>query len=333
MADTAPITAPPRVPSALDPLFPPGVLVVVEKHEVADGVVRLALERPGGGELPPAEPGAHVELVLPSGTMRQYSLCGPSDERDRWAIAVLRERHGRGGSAEIHDAVEPGHTLGVVAVRNNFRLGTSAGYLLIAGGIGITPILSMARELEGRGADWRLVYGGRSRASMAFVDELEALAPGRVRIVPEDELGKLDLDEILRPVAGWEVYCCGPEGLLEAVEARCADWPPGALHVERFSARELAPACGEDAFEVVLVQSGIAVHVPPGRSILEVAREHGADLLSSCEEGTCGTCMTRVIEGEPEHRDSLLTEEERRSGDQMMICVSRSRSPRLVLDA
>jgi ferredoxin-NADP reductase len=218
--------------------------------------------------------------------------------------------------------------------RNNFELAPSPRYLFIAGGIGITPILVMISAAEAAGADWRLVYGGRHRASMAFLDEL-ARYGDRVTVCPQDETGLLDLDTLLGiPVADTLVYCCGPEPLLAAVEQRCAFWPRRALHVERFSAKPLTAPSRAEAFEVVLARSELTLTVPPDRSILDVVDDAGVGVLSSCAEGTCGTCETPVLEGEPDHRDSVLDEDERERerGACMMICVSRSRSPRLVLD-
>jgi ferredoxin-NADP reductase len=216
--------------------------------------------------------------------------------------------------------------------RNNFPLVGSPRYLFIAGGIGITPILPMIRAAEAAGAEWRLVYGGRQRASMAFLDEL-AHYGDRVSIRPQDETGLLDLDALLgTPEPDTLVYCCGPEPLLAAVEQRCHAWPPRSLHVERFSPKPLTEPVLTEAFEVVLRQSELELTVPPDRSILSVVEAAGVGVLSSCAEGTCGTCETAVLDGEPDHRDSVLTEEERQANDCMMICVSRSRGPRLVLD-
>jgi ferredoxin-NADP reductase len=216
--------------------------------------------------------------------------------------------------------------------RNNFPLVDSPRYLFIAGGIGITPILAMIRTAEAAGADWRLVYGGRRRASMAFLEEL-ARYGDRVSIHPQDETGLLDLDSLLgAPEPDTLVYCCGPEALLAAVEQRCGAWPRRSLHVERFAPRPQAAPVRTEAFEVVLQQSELTLSVPPDRSILSVVEEAGVGVLSSCAEGTCGTCETRVLAGEPDHRDSVLDEDERQAKDCMMICVSRACTERLVPD-
>jgi ferredoxin-NADP reductase len=224
-----------------------------------------------------------------------------------------------------------GARLPVRGPRNHFPLVAAERYVFVAGGIGITPLLPMVAEAEQSGADWELFYGGRRRGSMAFLDELSAYGD-RVVLRPEDEYGLLDLATILQPRPGTAVYACGPEALLQAVEQHCAAWPPGSLHVERFAAKPVDEGAEATTFEVVCQRSGITVTVPADRSILEVVQEAGVNALSSCLEGVCGTCETPVVEGTPDHRDSLLSEEEKAAGDYMMICVSRSKSPQLVLD-
>ena len=310
-------------------------LVVVEREVAADDVVSLVLADPGGGELPAWTPGAHVDLLLPTtggGLTRQYSLSGPPADRHRWRVGVLVERAGRGGSAHVHDSLAVGASVQVRGPRNHFPLVAADRYLFLAGGIGITPLLPMAAAAQASGADWAMAYGGRSRASMAFVDELAAYGD-RVQLWPQDERGLLDLDALLgEPQPGTAVYTCGPEGLLSAVEQRCAGWPAGALHVERFAAKPVDTPASVAAIEVVCSRSGVTVSVPPDRSILETVEEAGVGVLSSCLEGVCGTCEAAVLEGVPDHRDSLLSEQERAAGDYMMICVSRALTDRLVLD-
>jgi ferredoxin-NADP reductase len=216
--------------------------------------------------------------------------------------------------------------------RNNFPLADSPRYLFIAGGIGITPMLPMVAAAEAAGAEWELVYGGRQRASMAFLEEL-ARYGDKVSVRPQDETGFLDLDGLLgTPRADTKVYCCGPEPLLAAVEQRCTNWPRGSLHVERFVAKPLTEPVLTEAFEVRLAQSDLTLSVPPEKSILDVVEEAGVGVLSSCTEGTCGTCETPVLDGVPDHRDSVLDETEREANDCMMICVSRACTARLVLD-
>ncbi len=301
------------------------------KTVVADGVVALTLEPADGGTLAPWTPGAHVDLVLPDAPTRQYSLCGDPGS-GTYRLGVLRDPAGGGGSLYVHDTLQEGDTVRIRGPRNNFALAASPRYLFLAGGIGITPILPMIAEAEAAGAQWRLVYGGRHRASMAFLDEL-ARYGDRVTIAPQDETGLLDLDALLgTPEPDTLVYCCGPEPLLAAVEQRCASWPSRTLHVERFAPRSVGAPVRAEAFEVELARSGLTLTVPPDRSILDVVEEAGIGVLSSCAEGTCGTCETPVLSGRPDHRDSVLTEEERRADDCMLICVSRSCTDRLVLD-
>jgi ferredoxin-NADP reductase len=308
-------------------------LKVVGRTPIAEGVVLLSLMRPGGGPLPAWTPGAHVDLLLAPGLVRQYSLCGDPRDRSVFRVAVLREAAGRGGSAYVHDRLAEGDTIRVRGPRNRFALVGSPRYLFVAGGIGVTPILPMVAEAAARGADWRLVYGGRTRASMAFADQLAREHPGRVELCPQDETGLLDLDSLLGvPCPDTVVYCCGPEPLLAAAEKRCASWPKGALRVERFVPKAEDGHAPPAAFEVELSLTGTTLTVPADRTILEVVEDAGVAVLSSCREGTCGTCETAVLDGVPDHRDSLLTEEEREAGDIMFICVSRAVSPRLVLE-
>lgn len=308
-------------------------LVVAARHDAADGVVVLTLAAADGGELPAWSAGAHTDLVLGDGLVRQYSLCGDPADRRTWQVAVLLELRSRGGSRYVHGELAVGSRVHARGPRNNFELEESKRYLFVAGGIGITPILPMVAEAEAAGAQWALVYGGRTRASMAFVDELVGRYGDRVDVRPQDETGLLDLDEILgRPEPDTLVYCCGPEPLLVAVEQRCQTWEPHALHVERFSPKEVGEPVLSGTFEVELAVSGMVLTVPPDRSVLQVIEEAGVPVLSSCTEGTCGTCETTVLAGVPEHRDSLLTQDERDANDTMFVCVSRSCTPRLVLE-
>jgi ferredoxin-NADP reductase len=305
---------------------------VEAKHDAADGVVTLTLREVSDHPLPPWTPGAHIDLVLQDAPTRQYSLCGDPADHHQWRLGILRDPNGRGSSLYVHDQLQVGDTIRIRGPRNNFELVDSPRYLFIAGGIGITPILTMIHAAEAAGADWRLVYGGRQRVSMAFLDEL-ARYGDRVTVWPQDETGLLDLDTLLgTPQQDTLVYCCGPEPLLAAVEQRCVSWPPKSLHVERFSAKPLTEPTRTDAFEVVLAQSELTLTIPPDRSILDVVEEAGVGVLSSCAEGTCGTCETPVLEGEPDHRDSVLDDDEKAANDCMMICVSRACTARLVLD-
>jgi len=308
-------------------------LLLERKEVISDGVVRLTLRHPDGRPLPSWEPGAHLDLVLTNEVTRQYSLCGDPKDRSVLQVAVLREEAGRGGSQHVHDVLAEGQRLRVRGPRNHFSLVEAKRYLFIAGGIGITPILPMINQAAESGRDWKLVYGGRTRSSMAFREELEHRYPGNVEIHPQDERGLLDLPTLLaEPGDDTAIYCCGPEALLAAVELHCGGWPSGALHVERFAPKAGADDGPRQAFEVELSRTGTVLEVPAGRSILDVVEESGVTVLSSCQEGTCGTCETAVLSGTPDHRDSVLTEEEQQVGDAMMICVSRSCSARLVLD-
>ncbi|MFJ8649582.1 PDR/VanB family oxidoreductase [Streptomyces sp. NPDC093546] len=308
-------------------------LTLLRKEPLAEGVVRLSLAHPSGERLPAWEPGSHIDLVLGPDLVRQYSLCGDPRDTSLLHVAVLREPRSRGGSLYVHDTLAEGDTVRVGGPRNHFPLVDSPRYLFIAGGIGITPFLPMIATAERRGADWRLVYGGRSLATMAYAGQLARDHPHRVELCPQDETGLLDLDGLLgSPAPGTLVYCCGPEPLLDAVERRCATWPKGALHIERFTPKSREDAASSASFEVELSRSGMTVTVPPDKTVLQAVEEVGVQVLSSCQEGTCGTCETTVLDGAVDHRDSLLTPAEQARNDTMFICVSRAACPRLVLD-
>jgi ferredoxin-NADP reductase len=309
-------------------------LQVAARRTGAEGVVVLELRDPSGAELPAWSPGAHIDLKLREGLVRQYSLCGDPNDRSVWRIGVLREPEGRGGSEHVHESLVEGAEVDVRGPRNNFELVDSPKYLFVAGGIGITPILPMLTAAEAAGAEWELHYGGRSRRSMAFLEALEDATGNRVTLHPQDEVGLIDLPKILgTPRPDTVVYTCGPEPLLKAVEQHVgAAWPEGSLHLERFSPKEQGEPVLAESFEVELATSGLTLTVPPEKSILEVVEEAGVPVLSSCQEGTCGTCETPVLEGEVDHRDSLLTPAEQAANDTMFICVSRAACPKLVLE-
>lgn len=301
-------------------------LTVLRRRIAADGVVVLELGLPGGGDLPEWTPGAHIDLDLPNGLMRQYSLCGSPGNRGTWTIGVLREPESRGGSAYVHDRLQEGVAVNVIGPRNHFQLEASSNYIFIAGGIGITPILPMIEAAEAAGATWKLAYGGRTRSSMAFLERLAAWS-NHVSIQPFDEVGLIDLASLLdQPAPDMVIYACGPEPLLEAIEARCQSWPHGALHVERFSAKPLEPASFTGAFEVELAGDGRVFTVLPDQSIMEVLEDAGIDVLCSCREGVCGSCETPLVAGSADHRDSVLSDDEKARNDRIMICVSRSRT-------
>ena len=315
---------------------PPFDLLVHQATWAAEGVIVLHLVDPDGRRLAPWEPGAHLDLVLPSGLLRQYSLCGDLNDHRTYRIGVLLEANSRGGSREIHETAMVGKRVAARGPRNHFPLVDASEYLFLAGGIGVTPIIPMVQEAERRGTPWHLVYGGRSRRTMAFVDEIGARLDGTYDVVAEDEQGFPDFDALLQDLpAGTQVYCCGPSGMIEAVEKKCAQYlAPGMLHIERFGA---TPADGSDqqagngTFEVELARAGLTLTVPPEQSVLRTVLGAVPSFLYSCEEGYCGTCEALVLEGEPDHRDTVLTDEEK-ADHKMMICVSRSKSSRLVLD-
>jgi ferredoxin-NADP reductase len=323
---------------------PSQVPVVVRQVRCeASNVVSLMLERADGGELPAWEAGAHVEVTLPSGRIRHYSLCGAFDERTSYRIAVLRQPAGRGGSIEVHDTALVGRELVIRGPRNHFRLGQAESYVFVAGGIGVTPILSMARQATERDAPWSLSYGGKTRASMSFTAELEALArqaDARLALVPEDVQGVLSLAEIVRNAPRGAAICsCGPAGMLSALRATAAELRPEIeVRYELFTAPDAdlggdgLPDQHDHEFTVVLAQTGGRVTIADGTTILDAVRAVRPDVPYACEEGCCGTCETPVISGSPVHRDTVLTAEDRVANESMMICVGSCSSTELVLD-
>lgn len=323
------VTAPPIAPAKIE--------TVVDSAEfVADDVVSLVLRRANGENFPDWEPGAHIDVHLGEGLIRQYSLCSTPHDSSTIKISVLRTSDSRGGSEFVHDRLKAGTELTISSPRNNFPLVKSRKYMFIAGGIGITPIIPMIEAAENQGKEWVLHYGGRSLKTMAFAAELLATyGSEKVRLYANDEDNALDLQTVLAmPRAHMLVYACGPGGMLTAIEDLCMGWPPGALHTERFIAAELGAAANSEPFEVELAQTGGTVTVQPNESIVEAVETAGARVLSSCRAGLCGTCETRIIAGEPEHRDAVLTQEDKDAGEVMLVCVSRAAAgcSRLVLD-
>jgi ferredoxin-NADP reductase len=311
----------------------------VQITDVTDetGSVKSLRLRADGRRLPMWTPGAHIDVVLPSGLVRQYSLCGDPADLSSYRIAVLRQDDGRGGSTELHQIAAAGVDLEVRGPRNHFPLVAADHYLFLAGGIGVTPLLPMVREMHRRGLSWRMLYGGRSRSTMAFVSELQALGADRLDIVPQDERGLPDVERTLAGFAGeTAIYCCGPAPFIAAVHHSAKiRGNLDAVHVERFT-RSSAPAlAAQDAapFEVLCANSKLSFTVPPDRSILDLVRERvDPQYPYSCTAGYCGSCAARVLSGMPDHRDEILTDEERAQSKIMMICVGRSFTERLVLD-
>lgn len=330
------------------------LLVVDTIDEAADGVRLLTLRAKDASELPPWTPGSHLDLVLGGvdaaqllaaeagvlpehdplvETIRQYSLCGDVADRSCYRVAVLREAESRGGSAYVHDTLEPGDELVSYGPRNHFELRKAPKYVFVAGGIGITPILPMIREVETAGKRWHLYYLGRSETTMAFRDELAAHGD-KVTFWAKDPRGAFDLEGMFDDVDAEGpalVYSCGPERLLEAVESQCSKRAGLVAHVERFAPKEIDDA-GNTEFDIVLEESDMRLTVPADKSIFEVVRDNGVSVLGSCLEGICGTCETGVIAGEIDHRDSVLEDDERDEGDIMMICVSRCKGKELTLE-
>jgi len=304
-------------------------LVVRSMTLVADGVMGVELIDPDGYLLPEWEPGAHIDVGLDD-LVRQYSLCGSTADRTRYLVAVLQEPKSRGGSSFIHEILRPGDLVEVGGPRNHFSLAPAKEYLFVAGGIGITPILPMIEQAERDRIPWRLHYGGRTRISMAFTDRLKQYGD-RVALQPEDEAGRLDIASILGdPKDGVAVYCCGPTGLINAVEAGCSHWPDGALNVERFAGKDLS-GLESKPFTIRCDRSDLNLEVGASETILDVLEGAGIGVANACRDGVCGSCEVAVLGGRPEHRDSF-----RAAGDDdctsIAVCVSRSRTSEIVLD-
>jgi phthalate 4,5-dioxygenase reductase component len=317
-------------------------LDVTARTEIAEDIVLFELQAPDRAALPVFSPGAHVLVRTPAGSERRYSLCNAPAERERYVIAVKLDTSGRGGSASMVRDVRIGTRLEVAPPENYFPLTDSASrYLLIAGGIGITPLRAMIAELDARHADYRLLYCTRTPESTAFLDEL-ATPERAARVTVHHDYGERERSVALAPFlaareGNTHLYCCGPRPLMQAVREAASHWPSSAVHFEDFGTSEFAGANGADGetsgekpFTVRLARSGGCVNVQPGQTILDALRAHGIDTPSSCEAGTCGSCHTRLIAGEVEHRDFVLDEDEYDSA--IMICVSRARSGEIVLD-
>ena len=309
-------------------------LRVTRNDKIADGIHLLEFRDVGGKELPQFSAGAHITVRVPNGMLRKYSLCNDPAERDRYLVAVKREVTGRGGSSTLIDRAKPGDELMVAAPINDFALPQRAqDFLFIAGGIGITPIMSMIRQVQAEGKRFRLYYCTRSPETTAFIDELSAPEfKDNVTIHYDhgDPARSLDLRPILAERKNREhLYCCGPRPLMEAVRAMTDHWSSTAVHFEAFSEADIHKAT-DRPFKVRLARSGEVVEVPADKTIMEVLREHGLEVPSSCETGTCGTCRTKLLAGQADHRDLVLAEHER--ADTIMICVSRAKGDEITID-
>ncbi|HET8744010.1 MAG TPA: PDR/VanB family oxidoreductase [Ramlibacter sp.] len=310
---------------------------VARRTQEALDIASFELVKPDGSALPGFSAGSHIDVQLPGGLTRQYSLCNDAAEQHRYRIAVLRDAHSRGGSAAMHEQVKEGDTLAISEPRNHFPLVHAQRTLLLAGGIGVTPLLCMAQRLATAGADFALHYCTRSPERTAFRDEIAASPyAGRVRFHFDDgeAAQKLDLDALLgEPDPGTHIYVCGPTGFIEWVvkTAERFAWNKEQVHLEYFGA---APqdTQGDRAFQVKLAGSGATYEVPADKTVVQALQAHGVEILTSCEQGVCGTCLTRVLQGECDHRDLYLTDEEKAKHDQFTPCCSRAKGPLLVLD-
>lgn len=311
---------------------------VARKAIEAQDIVTLELVAVDGAALPAFSAGSHIDVQLPNGITRQYSLCNDPQETHRYQIGVLRDAASRGGSTAVHDRVQEGDVLTISAPRNHFGLAHEAKkHLLLAGGIGVTPILCMAERLANTGADFALHYATRAPERTAFRQRIAA-SPFASRVQFHYDNGdaaqKLDLQTLLgQPQAGTHLYVCGPKGFMDAVlnTARAAGWPEAQIHYEFFGA-EVAKSDSDASFEIKLASSGRIVMVPKDQTVVQALAAAGVDIMISCEQGVCGTCLTRVLEGVPDHKDSYLTPEEQAANDQFTPCCSRSKTPQLVLD-
>jgi phthalate 4,5-dioxygenase reductase component len=310
-------------------------LQVTRKGEIARGIDLFELRRAGGGELPEFTAGAHVAIKVPNGMVRKYSLCNDPAERDRYLIAVKREDGGRGGSISLIENVKVGDVLIVSPPVNDFKLAHNAqAFIFIAGGIGITPIMAMMKTLNAMpGKQYKLYYCTRSPEFTAFRDELSQPPFDRHVIFHHDDgdpARVLDIWPIVEERKNRaHLYCCGPRPLMQAVRDMTGHWSSAAIHMEAFSDAETRKP-DDTPFTVTLAKSGETFVVPVGVTIMEAMRARGHEVPSSCESGTCGTCRTKLLAGEADHRDLVLAEHER--GEQIMICVSRAKSPTLVID-
>jgi vanillate O-demethylase ferredoxin subunit len=302
----------------------------------AEGIASYELAAPDGSALPPFTAGAHIDLHLPDGLVRSYSLVNSQDERHRYLIAVYRDEGSRGGSSWLHQVPRVGDVITISPPRNDFALHEDARHsILIAGGIGITPLAAMASRLQRLGRSWRLHYAARSPEQAAFAQSLGTLAqqPGGALDLhfSSQQQARLDLARIVREAApDAHLYCCGPAGMIDAFIAACAGRDAATVHCERFAATQ--EAATEGGYEVVLARNGRKLAVAAGKTILDTLLDNGIEAQYACSQGVCGTCMTTVLEGQPDHRDDYLTDAEKAANNCIMICCSGAKSARLVLD-
>jgi len=306
--------------------------VIAERTQVTDSVVQLRVAAVDGSPVPDWKPGAHIDFVLPSGKVRQYSLHGNPRDRAGWNISVVREAEGRGGSIEIFD-LPVGSKIGIGGPRNNFPLVDAPRYLFVAGGIGITALKPMLEAVDRAGKPWELIYRGRSRADMLFADELSHHHPDHVVVSAADTDARPDLDVALSDLEdGSAVYCCGPSSMMDALDQRIGSSHPNiTFHLERFLATARDDSHNR-AFQVFLPRAGEVIDIPADKTVLESLRPVLPELPGSCETGICGSCEMRILAGRPDHRDDILTGTDREHGNRIYPCVSRSKDPLLVLD-
>ncbi|MDN5890402.1 MAG: PDR/VanB family oxidoreductase [Yaniella sp.] len=318
--------------TALDQASDSDQLIVAERSNRSTSVTEFVLERRDRRRLPDWSPGAHIDVVLPSGKIRQYSLCG-----DRWAphqyrIAVQRDDLGAGGSLELHTELKPGDIVSFGGPRNNFRLAPAQNYRFIAGGIGVTAVLPMIEQANRLDLEWKLLYLGRTAERMAY-RELQEQYPDRVTMHTSQTGGRTSIRQWLGDLPeDTMIYACGPESLLEALPEECADLPETSLRIERFTNTMANATISYEPYEIELQRSGRVLEAPGNTTVVEVLAEAGVDVVTSCSKGVCGTCEVDVLDGEIDHRDAILDDDERASNTCMFPCVSRSLSQRLVLD-
>lgn len=312
------------------------VFVHTLRYEAQD-IISVELRAPHGQVLPAFAAGSHIDLHLPNGVVRSYSLLNDCSEHHRYVLGVLKDANSRGGSKAVHELLRVGMQLDISAPRNNFPLQESATHsVLIAGGIGITPILSMARRLRALGSSFEVLYFARSRQHAAFLDDIKALGTDVHLHFDDEHAGPPDLKALLadRNNPNAHFYACGPTQMLDSFESQCKSLGYANAHIERFSAKDVAAASdAKERYTVELKRSGKVIEITPAMSLLATLQAHNAEIMTSCEQGICGTCETRVLEGTPDHRDSVLTPEEQATNQIMMVCVSGCLSDHLVLDA